>query len=81
MIKKLVKNIFKKNKLYYDWWAETDTMIQIVVNDGDWKHDHLRLRKIMKDNGFDYLGRYITDESNGDDTFSAQYIFYYNIDN
>ena len=81
MIKKLVKNIFKKNKLYYDWWCETDTMVQIVVNDGDWKHDHLRLRNIMKDNGFDYLGRYITDESNDDDTFSAQYIFYYNTDN
>lgn len=61
MIQQRIRQIFKKHKLTYDWWAETDTMVQIVVENGDWKHDHRRLMNVMKEEGFDYIGRHIPD--------------------
>ena len=41
---------------------------------GDWKHDHLRLDKVMKNNGIDLVTTVIT-EDDGSDAYSATHYF------
>lgn len=70
---KIVK-LLKANNRYYD--VEVfDGVISITVDNGDWKHDHIFLRNIMKSHGYIFIGRHITDEENGDDSFSATYLY------
>ena len=72
-----IQQIFKDNKLYYDWDVVIpDSAVEIHVEWGDWKHDHLHLKWVMEQNGFIYMGQNTTEED-GSDTYSADHIYIY----
>lgn len=72
---KEVQNLFNKNNLHYDFNVYPTGVIVITVENGDWKHDHLRFKKIMYDAGFTFIGRHVKDEESGDDSFTAFYLY------
>ena len=69
-----VDAILRRNSLFYDVTINGNYIIIAVVN-GDWKHDHLALRHVMYENGFELLGRHIDDDETSDDSFSATYLY------
>ena len=70
-----INKILSDNKMPYDYTVDDKGYVKITVENGDWKHDHIALRNLMRDNGFVCLGRHIPDEETGDDSFSAVYLF------
>lgn len=66
-----IYNIFKENKLSYDYSVIGDN-VEIEVY-GDWKHDHRRLKNIMSNNGFMCIDEHITDSD--EDCYDAEYTF------
>ena len=69
-----VTAILTANKMFYDI-SVSDGFIKITVENGDWKHDHIALRNLMKSHGYTFIGRHIPDEESGDDCFSAVYLY------
>ena len=67
-----IYNIFKENNLSYDYSVIGDN-VEIEVYWGDWKHDHLRLKNIMSNNGFMCINEHITDSD--EDCYDAEYTF------
>ena len=70
---KKIRELLSANKMYYDFNVDSQGFIEITVENGDWKHDHLALRNIMREAGYIMFSRVIKDEDNGDDSFSAVY--------
>jgi len=71
-----VKEVLSSNKMSYDFTVDSEGFIEIVVENGDWKHDHIALKQIMREAGFVDFGRHIPEEQdNGDDSFSAIYLY------
>lgn len=70
---KKIRELLSANKMYYDFYVDSQGFIEITVENGDWKHDHLALRNIMREAGYIMFSRVIKDEDNGDDSFSAVY--------
>lgn len=70
----LVEKIFRENDLYY-YFSATDKPNEIFISvcDGDWKHDHLYLEYIMKENGFVLTGK--DEQPSDEDCYDADYIF------
>ena len=80
-IKNEVKDILKANNLsLYDYDVYNCdfvpvTMVEIRVEDGDWKHDHLCLDYAMKQAG--YISNGETDYvDSDDDTYSSTHTFF-----
>ncbi len=71
-----VKRIFKENNLTYDWWVNLDGTIVVSVIWGDWKHDHVFLKYVMRKNHYRVVSQ-VTTEEDGGDAFSAEYEFKY----
>ena len=74
-LRKQIGSILADNGMSYDYTVDDKGYVEITVEDGDWKHDHIALKTLMRDNGFVCLGRHIPDEETGDDSFSAVYLF------
>ena len=74
-LNKRISQILKNNNMSYDYSIDSEGYIKIIVENGDWKHDHIRLRKVMANEGYISFGRHIPDEETGEDSFSAVYIF------
>lgn len=74
-LNKRISQILKNNNMNYDYSIDSEGYIKIIVENGDWKHDHIRLRKVMANAGYVCFGRHIPDEDTGEDSFSAVYIF------
>lgn len=59
-------------------WCEvfphTETSFYIAI-DGDWKHDHLRSKWIMEDNGYRFIGS--VSEPSEEDWYSAKHYYRY----
>ena len=71
-----VSKIFEENKISYDYDVDEDRgLVEIHVEDGDWKHDHLRLKAIMQKNHF--LLVCVQAEESLDDCYTAVYTFLY----
>ena len=74
-----IKRIFKENECYYDWSIDSfDGTIEINVEWGDWKHDHLFLKHIMWKNHYRQTNEVVTEED-GSDTYSAIHYFKYGV--
>ena len=43
-----IEKIFVEQKLYYDVWYDTNS-ISIEIRNGDWKHDHLYAKHLVKE--------------------------------
>lgn len=75
-----IVELLKANGMYYDVEVFSGA-ISITVENGDWKHDHIALQNLMKSHGYilspfsTVIGRHISDEENGDDSYSATYFY------
>ena len=74
-LRERVGKLLSDNKMPYDYTVDSQGYIEITVENGDWKHDHIRLKNLMRENGFILFGRHIPDEETGDDSFSAVYLY------
>ena len=75
-IKEKIQEILSANKWSFDFSIDNMGYIKITVENGDWKHDHLALQHAMREAGYISFGRHIPeDQENGDDTFTAIYIY------
>ena len=72
-----INRIFKENNLYYAYFIlDTDEIFGITIEDGDWKHDHIRLNHIMLKNNY----KLIKEEKIGtsdEDSYSSTHYFKY----
>jgi hypothetical protein len=73
-IEKDIQRIFKENKMWHDWDVNLDGSVEISVDWGDWKHDHLYLNHVMRENGYILMGEEVTEEDGGD-AYSAVHTF------
>lgn len=72
-----INRIFKENNLYYDYFTlSNNEMIGIIIEYGDWKHDHLRLNYIMSKNNYIFVKENEIDTSD-DDSYSSTHYFKY----
>ena len=72
-----INRIFKENNLYYYYFIlSNNEMIGIIVEDGDWKHDHLRLNYIMSKNNYIFIKENEIGTSD-DDSYSSTHYFKY----
>ena len=72
-----INRIFKENNLYYDYFIlSNNEMIGIIVEDGDWKHDHLRLNYIISKNNYIFIKENEIGTSD-DDSYSSTHYFKY----
>ena len=72
--RKEINRILSKNHRYYDFDIDIDGNVEINVEWGDWKHDHLFLKSIMAENGFMQTDEVVTEED-GDDAYSSTHFF------
>ena len=72
---KEVTDILNKGELY-DSIVDATNDGKVVVNLfwGDWKHEHLWLKHLMAENGYEHLSEEVTEE-NGSDCYSAEQVF------
>jgi hypothetical protein len=68
-LKKRIGKLLADNKMAYDYSIDEQGFIKIVVDNGDYEHDHLALERIMAKAGYYCFGRHI------DDSFSVVYLF------
>ena len=81
-IKNEVKDVLKANNLpLYDYevYHSLDvmpiTMVEVHIEDGDWKHDHLCLEHAMKEAG--YISKGETDYiDSDDDSYTSMHVFF-----
>ena len=75
-VQERVEKVFKENNLTYDWDVDLTLTYVVTINVqwGDWKHDHICLRRIMEQNGFIFFGEEVTEED-GSDTYSATHTY------
>ena len=73
-IEKDIQRIFKENKIWHDWDVSLDGSVEISVDCGDWKHDHLYLDHMMMENGYILVAKEVTEEDGGD-AYSAVHTF------
>lgn len=80
-IKNEVKDVLKANNLplyEYDVYNSVFapvTMVEVRVEDGDWKHDHLCLEHAMKE--AEYISKGETDYiESDDDSYTSTHVFF-----
>lgn len=69
-----IRKIFKEKKMYHEWFIESNGDVWVNVVCGDWKHDHIYLVNVMKENGYIRTSKVITEE-NDTDAYTAEYLF------
>ena len=73
-IEKDIQRIFEENEMWYDCDVNLDGSVEINVEWGDWKHDHMYLNHVMKENGYCLTDEEVTEED-GSDAYSAVHTF------
>ena len=66
-----VKQIMKSNDVYYDYNVVTENSVEINVELGDWKHDHLCIDRLMEKNGFNKVDEEVTFDDGSDVYYST----------
>jgi hypothetical protein len=71
-----LQEILSSHKMPYDFTIDSQGFIEITIIDGDWKHDHIALKNVMREAGYVSFGRHIPeDQDNDDDSFTAIYLY------
>ena len=70
----LVRKTMDEAQLSGDIWQATDEAEQILIQWGDWKHDHLHLKYVMDKKGFSQVEEKVTEED-GSDCYSSLHTF------
>ena len=68
-----IEMMLRGSNLFADVYEEMG-MVAVEINWGDWKHEHLRAKWLMSENGFKHLFTKVTEED-GSDTYSAIHYF------
>lgn len=55
-----LQEILSSHKMPYDFTIDSQGFIEITVIDGDWKHDHIALKNVMREAGYVSFGRHIS---------------------
>jgi len=76
-MEKLIQKIFKENDVWYEYDILGNRGVEINVELGDWKHDHLFIDHLMKENGFVKTDEVLTWED-GSDCYSSIHTYIYN---
>lgn len=71
-----VCNLLSSHQMYYFIDVINSSSVEISVDDGDWKHEHLRLQRLMEENGFTLVCRENIRED-GSDCYSAVHTYMY----
>ncbi len=72
-----IEKLFKENKIYYEWEIDPDTdVVSVYIDLGDWKHDHLYIDYLMRENDFKQIGETVTFED-GDDCYGSIHEYKY----
>ena len=69
-----VRKKFAEENMYCEIYEHENGCISIEIEWGDWKHDHIYLVNVMKENGYIRISNVITEE-NGTDAYTAEYLF------
>ena len=69
-----VWKLLSSHQMYYGIDVINSASVSIPVYDGDWKHEHLGLRRLMENNGFTFLGHEITGNTD-EDCYSAVHTY------
>ena len=78
---KQIEELMEKNRLFGDVWDLLERgrhVVKVEICWGDWKHDHLRLEFLVKENMPELIShdKEIIEE-NGTDCYSAIHKFYF----
>ena len=65
-----IQDIYKRHDICYEYYITSKTECEILVDWGDWKHDHAYIDYLMKVNGFKKVGEELT-EVDGSDCYSS----------
>lgn len=65
---------FSENKLYVTSVYNNKGIIEITIEDGDWKHEHLYCEHLMREIGYRKISEEIIDD-NGSDTYSSKHYY------
>ncbi len=71
-----IKRIFKENELCYEYAVNNNGTIEVHIDWGDWKHDHLFIKYIMWKNHYRQINEVVTEED-GSDSYSSVHYFKY----
>ena len=74
-LREQIQTLLTANDMHYDFDVDPQCFISITVEDGDWKHDHIRLKNLMSKNGYVYFGCKEIGEDTGGDWYSAIHKF------
>ena len=74
-LREQIQALLTANDMHYDFDIDSQGFIEITVEDGDWKHDHIRLKNLMAKNGYFYFGCKEFGEDTGGDWYSAIHKF------
>ena len=69
-----VWKLLTDHQMYYSISVINSSSVEVSVEDGDWKHEHLVLRRLMESNGFTFLGHEITGNTD-EDCYSAVHTY------
>lgn len=69
-----VNAILKEGNLYGEIETYPNGEVSVLIEWGDWKHEHAYLRYLMQKNGFTETGENVTEED-GSDCYSAIHTF------
>ena len=70
-----IEKLLRDNRVYADCYPYMDLPVAVVdIHWGDWKHDHLRAKWLIKENMKDmlFLNEVVTEED-GSDCYSAEH--------
>ena len=70
-----IKKLLSDNNLHYDFDVDNDGYINITIEDGDWKRDHIMLKQLMAKNGYILMESKDIGEDTGGDWYSAIHKF------
>ena len=74
-ILKKVYELLKSKKIFAEVGQFNSLpVIEVRIEMGDWKHEHLRCKLIMQEEGYVQIGEQITHET-GEDVYSSAHYF------
>lgn len=73
-IESIIKKIFKTNEIWYDYFIKNENECELSIEYGDWKHDHLFIDHLMRENGFEKTDEMLTWED-GSDCYSSVHFY------
>ncbi len=67
-----ISKLLEENKFHADVYVNNQALC-VEIKNGDWKHDHIRLKNFMKEQGYMLLSS--VEQPSNDDCFSAIHAF------